>query len=1060
MTNEKTRSRQRAARRIPKSLQWEALYLEERLKLVREHKIAPPSDAEERLRAYTRAGFPRGAEATLDAWLRVAECTPEEMASALSRPPNDVLTSAPPQEWQTFAAEVLSLRSLESAAKETQAIGTYRDLLQPFFLWGARRAGEIVDAIEGNASIFDRMKIVQSTRANLAARLIDYAGRAITLELHIQKLLDRIAGDTGTERFRSFSTLLRSRPRMWQRFFYRYPVLTRLLATYCLHWQRNLDGTLRSLASERPNITSELLGGKDPGRVVHIEAALGDLHAGGREVLLIRFEGGAKLIYKPRDLSVDVVFRAAFSRINAQGFEPRFEGVRVVVDAEHGWTEFIEHVSARNEQGIRDYYRRQGGYLALLWLFSGTDFHTENLIASGDQPMLIDLEALFHRRIQSIDERRSVGQRALDRSVMRTGMLPGWSMAAPDQQGVDVSGLGGREGQVYPHEVELWEGGIDDDPRLVRRKIDVPVRANRPLLDTTAVDVLPYEEDLVGGFLDATSLIQKNRDEWRQQIRDFSSCEVREVIRATFIYLKLVRASSHPDYLRDALIQESLFARTCNVIATVPEMKAIAMSEIRDMREGDIPRFASRPGGKSLFHAREGEFDSFFDHTAIDQSMALLESMNESEVGRQVRAIRGSLAILPREQSRPVREVPAVAYDESAMIDAAKAVGDELIPLAVRHGNEIEWLGLEERTREQTHFAPTGNDLYSGSSGIGIFMVYLYKATKEQRYLDCASAVVADLAQKLDTMAVNGGYSGLGSVVHFLHHYAVVTGDRSLMTVCVDLIAGAGESVERDQLLDIIAGSAGLLLVLLNVLETMPDERLRAMAVKIGEHLVARQTVRDCGGAAWDTIPAEAPLTGFAHGATGIAYSLARLADATAREDFRTAAHAAVLYERAVYIPQIGNWPDFRRPTAAQASMGVRAAFAWCHGAPGIALGRLKGRLHDFDDDARREVDGVLSQLQRIPLSPEDSLCHGELGNLETLIVAAQTLGRPDLLEKARHRAQGVIATNSGNWNLRSRGELVPGLLTGLAGVGMGFLRIARPDRVPSVLTLDGPIVQ
>jgi lantibiotic modifying enzyme len=32
-----------------------------------------------------------------------------------------------------------------------------------------------------------------------------------------------------------------------------------------------------------------------------------------------------------------------------------------------------------------------------------------------------------------------------------------------------------------------------------------------------------------------------------------------------------------------------------------------------------------------------------------------------------------------------------------------------------------------------------------------------------------------------------------------------------------------------------------------------------------------------------------------------------------------------------------------------------------------------------------------------------------------------------------------------------------PGLMTGLAGIGYGLLRVAAPARVPSVLTLEGP---
>ncbi|MFF4618758.1 hypothetical protein [Nonomuraea jabiensis] len=33
----------------------------------------------------------------------------------------------------------------------------------------------------------------------------------------------------------------------------------------------------------------------------------------------------------------------------------------------------------------------------------------------------------------------------------------------------------------------------------------------------------------------------------------------------------------------------------------------------------------------------------------------------------------------------------------------------------------------------------------------------------------------------------------------------------------------------------------------------------------------------------------------------------------------------------------------------------------------------------------------------------------------------------------------------------------VPGLMTGLAGIGYGMLRAARPDRVPAVIALERP---
>jgi type 2 lantibiotic biosynthesis protein LanM len=1034
--------------RVPKALQWAALNLTERLNVVRAYALRAPEDGAKRIETF-KSIFAGGADETFDRWLEIEGCSHDELAAALTTPGDLLLSRIETAPWQQLAAELLSLRALERVNTDVPLKGAYLDIVQPFVQWGTSRGRELVDAVTGSDAVIDRASVLESARAILASRLLDRAGRAITLELHIQKLLGNLEGETRPERLRCFTSLVRHTPRAWQRFFLTYPVLTRLLAKYTLHWKRNLEEALRGFFNVREQIVSEIFRGADPGRLVSLAASLGDLHAGGREVLLFKFESGKKLLYKPRDLSVDLLFRDAAARLHAQGFEPAIDAVAVVADGAHGWAEFIDHHPASSEAGIRDFYRRQGAYLALIWLLSGTDLHSENVIASGDQPKMIDLEALFHRHLPSTERMLSVGQRALYRSVQRTGLLPGWTPAVGDNPGVDISGLGGRGGQMYPHEVDVWETGEDDDPSIVRRRIQIPVRANRPLLRDEPVDVLPYEDDVVRGFEDAAALFVQHRHEWRQISESFAHCEVREVIRPTYMYARLVQASQHPDYLRDAVVQDSVFARMCNAVNEAPEMRSVVVSEIADLRQGDVPRFSTEPGGRALLHKPDAPIESFYDRSALDDSFQLLRSINETEIARQVRIIRGALAILPRDDRKPPRVQPPVQYDERAMIAEARRIGDELLALAIREGNEIEWLGLQT-AQEQLHFVSTGYDLYYGSAGVGVFLTYLYRRTNDERYRDCMRTIANDLAGKLAELPATGAYFGLGSVVYFLHHYAAFSGERALLDVCIDRIAAVVEkSIADDAMLDIVAGSAGLLLIALNLYEATGDVRALDAAVTMGEFLVRKQTPNDRGGAAWQTaVVADAPLTGFAHGAAGIAYALDRLACATGRDDFKTAAQAAIEYERSVYMPEVGNWPDFRTP-AMPAPDEMRRGFSWCHGGPGIALGRLKS-LRNGQNVVSPEIETVLQQLQGRPLIVNDCLCHGELGNVETLIVASQKLGREDLLEAA-------LATRHNGGELLPRGELAPGLLTGIAGVGLGFLRVADPDGVPSVLSLDGP---
>jgi len=212
------------------------------------------------------------------------------------------------------------------------------------------------------------------------------------------------------------------------------------------------------------------------------------------------------------------------------------------------------------------------------------------------------------------------------------------------------------------------------------------------------------------------------------------------------------------------------------------------------------------------------------------------------------------------------------------------------------------------------------------------------------------------------------------------------------------------------------------------------------------------------GTIAWPSyFPAEGPLTGLAHGASGIGWALLELAAISGEVRFKEAALKAFSYERSLFSIERRNWPDLRRP---HSSDGRSFMVGWCHGAPGIALTRLRALKHVDDPTMPGDIVAGLETTIGEGFRGDHSLCHGSLGNIEPLLQACGSLGtHPWSSHVDRISATILRSIHDDGWICGvPLGIETPGLMTGVAGIGYGLLRLADPSRTPSVLALAPPM--
>lgn len=201
-------------------------------------------------------------------------------------------------------------------------------------------------------------------------------------------------------------------------------------------------------------------------------------------------------------------------------------------------------------------------------------------------------------------------------------------------------------------------------------------------------------------------------------------------------------------------------------------------------------------------------------------------------------------------------------------------------------------------------------------------------------------------------------------------------------------------------------------------------------------------------------------LTGFSHGVSGIGTALLEVFRLSGEARFRSGAEMAFHYERHWFDRAAGNWPDLRgRVTGRKGRHLLPCSGFWCHGAPGIALSRLRAWEITQDAQCLGEAKVALSTTQSLThdaLKAADmgfSLCHGLAGNAEVLVLGQGILGTQnpvDLNVVDRVVDAGIDTLSRSS---RQAPTQSPGLMTGLAGLGHFLLRRARPE-VPPLLLL------
>lgn len=961
----------------------------------------------------------------------------------------------------------------------------FEELLEPFIHIARQR----LYAHVGRSSLISE-DCYSSLERYLLERLTNICAHSLGLEFQIFRayeqpaLLRRLAqlqGATSREQYNTFVSKMLSGG-LWD-CFREYNVLARLVGTVTNVWVDNIATFVQRLISDWADIQITFSPGAQLGQVVAVRAGLSDLHNNGSSVFAVTFASGLQLIYKPRDLGLEDAFFRLLDWLNAHGLPQHLRTLQVLNRLEYGWVEHVAHLPCQDERAAERYYHRAGMLLCLLYTLSGADFHQENVIASGEDPVLIDLEMLMSTTVGAddhADANRSALSLALgqfDDSVLSTSFLPKWELGG-DGSAYDVSGLGGKERQHTSFRRKVWQNTNTDTMVLAYERVRTRLSNNLPSLRGVDLTAGAYTAEIVAGFSDMYRSLIANRELLLNGDSPFTRLahqRVRVLFRPSQVYASLLNETLSPASLRSGPDYSIAFEALCSSLleaASKPHGWDIIAAEQQALARLDLPLFTTYADSIDLWLSPTQFIAHYFRESGYDRVIRRVHQLNEDDLARQIGFICSSLYTrhaIESEWSLASREQPVLTRDN------ARPLGrDSLLLKAVEIAREIEeraicgsdgsvtWMGFEylpQAGRLQPR--PMGWDFFDGTSGVGLFLAAMVKATDDDKYRELASKALRPICDRvqcsgrvqlqklLKTIGMGAG-KGIASLTYTLCRISRFLSDPVLVehsSTLMSIVTLA--DIRNDAKLDLMSGTAGTILGLLACYASTARPQLLDLATACGHHLLNRRVASGTGYRAWATVGGQL-LTGMSHGAAGIAYALLRLHAIVDNPRFLRAAEEALAYERSVFSQYAHDWPDVKGEKP-------RYGMSWCRGAPGIGLARVASlRILDTPEQ-REDIEVALQTTQRFCLQDIAHLCCGTFGRIEVLLVAAQILRRSDLMDTAQQYAASAIKTADLGHSFQLFPVRFPGLhnygfFQGTAGIGYQLLRLADPEQFPSAL--------
>ena len=743
----------------------------------------------------------------------------------------------------------------------------------------------------------------------------------------------------------------------------------------------------------------------------------GDRHINSQSTSMLLFNSGFKLFYKPRSLALEEAFSVLTLNACNDCDVPAFDLMPPSLDCgDWGYQEFVDREVVCAPGQVNDLISRLALVSVLLDVCGATDCHEENLVVAGDIPLLIDGETLFHE----------VGKPTSKFENEDSLLVTGFCHFLPPYITKILQSL--SSGEIDP--VGLY---ISELSRIYYHK-----------------------------RLEASVCSELDRIE---QLR----CRKRVVFRSTSVYAKIIRRSLSSSSLHSLRTLSSVYEDLFGICVQSGNIKRslllLCQSEVRQLENGWIPYFDTCIGGSRIDLYDRCQIGAGLHRQAIKNCKQRLRARQAGDADRQIKLIQSLAALFPKREAF-LRTI------------APQQIAEELLDVAI-YKDTWKWLFFTfSQARYRLAFTyPTS--LYDGSLGIAVFLrLCRRKDLIANRSSECneietkirvdnesffIKATASDLANSYH-LGLNGGVGGRFLSLLLLPGGSADTPEftsATLRTLEIVVSAIENEDIVEYGGLDIMSGLSGLAggVHAWSTYKRISPKHptLTKFWEIVSKRLIDSQ--KDCGG--WDFV--ETPVSGFAHGSSGMmcALAIASAQTSNANSEIEIAIEKGIAFQLG-NRSESGEWLDLELTKLEGKEVPARS---WCAGAAGALITASVIKNVGLED-----INGYNTWLKAargaaLTHRPSrDHICCGVPGWGMVLGAAGRSLG-DTLLQRESHKRleEWTEEVKKGKElklrSIKSCQISPPGLFVGRAGVGLTMLHGEQETRVKDVLISSGYLI-